>query len=71
METKTSTESGLKFKGTGVHNTDNGKVLGVLESEYNCKDYGKWSHRLNSGSSLDEYLLVERVLTDIEVWTEM
>ena len=41
LEAKTSTSAGLKFKTTGVHNTDNGKVLGVLESEYACKDYGK------------------------------
>jgi len=48
LEAKTTTSAGLKFKTTGVHNTDNGKVLGVLESEYACKDYGlkmveKWS----------------------------
>lgn len=46
LEAKTATEAGLKFKTTGVHNTDNGKVLGVLETEYNCKDYGEFLMRL-------------------------
>lgn len=40
LEAKTATDSGLKFKTTGVHNTDNGKVLAVLESEFALKDYG-------------------------------
>jgi len=40
VEAKASTDSGVKFKSTGVHNTENGKVLGVLESEYSFKDYG-------------------------------
>lgn len=48
LEAKTATSAGLKFKTTGVHNTDNGKVMAVLESEYAVKDYGlkfveKWS----------------------------
>lgn len=40
LEAKTKTDVGLSFKSTAVHNTDNGKLLGTLESEYSCKDYG-------------------------------
>lgn len=42
LEAKTKTDVGLSFKTTAVHNTDNGKLLGTLESEYSVKDYGEW-----------------------------
>lgn len=48
LEAKTKSANGAKFTTGGIHNTDTGGVVGTLEAELGCPDYGvtmseKWS----------------------------